>query len=106
MDWTARDKAHLWHPFTQHDEWEQEPMVVIDHAEGVYLWDVEGRRYLDGVSSLWCNVFGHRHPRIDAAVRAQLDKVAHSTLLGLSHPPAIALAERLAALTGLPNIVR
>src|SRR6185436_10120811 len=59
------------------------------------LIDVDGRRYIDGVSSLWCNVHGHRHPRIDAAVREQLDQVAHSTMLGLSHPPAIDLARRL-----------
>jgi adenosylmethionine-8-amino-7-oxononanoate aminotransferase len=103
-DWAARDLAHLWHPFTQHDEWAAQPMIVVERGEGVYLVDVEGRRYLDGVSSLWCNVFGHRHPRIDAAVRDQLDRVAHSTMLGLSHPPAIALAERLCALTGLDRV--
>lgn len=103
-DWAERDLRHLWHPFTQADEWARQPMIVVERAEGCELIDVEGRRYLDGVSSLWCNVHGHRHPRIDAAVRAQLDRVAHSTLLGLSHPPAIALAERLAALTGLPRV--
>lgn len=98
-DWAALDLAHLWHPFTQFDEWEKAPMLVIDRAEGAYLVDVEGRRYLDGVSSLWCNVHGHRHPRIDAAVRAQLEKVAHTTQLGLANTTAIALAARLAALT-------
>ena len=68
---------------------------MIDRAEGVELIDTDGRRYLDGVSSLWCNVHGHRHPAIDEAVREQLDRVAHSTLLGLSHPGAAELAARL-----------
>lgn len=100
-DWIEADLRHLWHPFTQYEEWTAEPKLVIDRAEGVWLVDTDGRRYLDGVSSLWCNLFGHRHPRLDAAVRAQLDRVAHTTLLGLSSTPAIALAERLCALTGL-----
>ena len=103
-DWTALDLAHLWHPFTQHDEWVAQVMTVIDRAEGVELIDVDGRRYLDGVSSLWCNVHGHRHPTIDAAIRAQLDKVAHTTQLGLANTTAIALAARLAALTGMPRV--
>ena len=68
---------------------------MIEAAEGTELIDAEGRRYLDGVSSLWCNLHGHRHPQIDAAVREQLDRVAHSTMLGLSHPAASELAARL-----------
>ena len=72
---------------------EQAP--VIERAEGFFLFDVDGRRYLDGISSLWCNVHGHRVPEIDAAVRAQLDRVAHTTLLGLRSPPSIELARRL-----------
>jgi adenosylmethionine-8-amino-7-oxononanoate aminotransferase len=72
--------------------------VIVDRAEGTDLIDVDGNRYIDGVSSLWCNVHGHAHPRIDAAVRDQLDRVAHSTMLGLSHRPAIELARRLVAL--------
>ena len=71
---------------------------MIERAEGCTLYDTDGNAYLDGVSSLWCNVHGHRHPAIDAAVRAQLDRVAHSTMLGLSHPGAALLAERLVAL--------
>ncbi len=67
----------------------------MERAEGSMLIDTEGRSYIDGVSSLWCNVHGHAHPRIDAAVRDQLGRVAHSTMLGLSHPPAIELARRL-----------
>jgi adenosylmethionine---8-amino-7-oxononanoate aminotransferase len=95
MDLAAADRAHLWHPFTQQRGWSEEEPLIVDRAEGTDLIDVAGRRYIDGVSSLWCNVHGHRHPRIDAAVREQLDSVAHSTMLGLSHPPAIALARRL-----------
>ena len=95
MDLAAADRAHLWHPFTQQRGWVDEHPVIVDRAEGTDLIDVEGNRYIDGVSSLWCNVHGHAHPRIDAAVRAQLSKVAHSTMLGLSHRPAIELAQRL-----------
>ncbi len=103
---SAVDREVLWHPFTQQQGWCDEPQVLIDHAEGTTLVDTEGRRYIDGVSSLWCNVHGHRHPRIDAAVRAQLDKVAHTTMLGLSHPPAIELGRRLldAAPDGLSRV--
>jgi adenosylmethionine-8-amino-7-oxononanoate aminotransferase len=95
MDLVAADRAYLWHPFTQQRGWMDEHPVVVERAEGTDLVDVEGNRYIDGVSSLWCNVHGHRHPRIDAAVTAQLGKVAHSTMLGLSHEPAIELARRL-----------
>src|SRR5580704_15512427 len=89
------DHRFLWHPFTQMRTWMSEDPLIIERGEGVYLFDVEGRRYLDGVSSLWCNVHGHRHPALDRALRAQLDKVAHSTLLGATHAPAIELARRL-----------
>jgi adenosylmethionine---8-amino-7-oxononanoate aminotransferase len=93
------DHSYLWHPFTQQRGWAAEEPVVIERAEGTELVDAEGRRYIDGVSSLWCNLHGHRHPLIDAAVRDQLDRVAHTTMLGLSHPPAIRLARRLAEIT-------
>ena len=93
----AADLAHVWHPFTQHSVWPADDPLVIAGAEGVHLIDADGRRYLDGVSSLWVSVHGHRVPEIDAAVRAQLDAVAHSTFLGLTHEPAIALAEELLA---------
>jgi adenosylmethionine-8-amino-7-oxononanoate aminotransferase len=89
------DHAHLWHPFTPMADWANSDPLVIERAEGVYLFDSEGRRYLDGVSSLWCNVHGHRHPRLDAALREQVDKVAHTTLLGVTHPSAIELAREL-----------
>ncbi len=91
-----RGPGQVWQPFTQHEEWEADgPAVVIERAEGCWLIDTEGRRYLDGVASLWTNVHGHRHPHIDGAIRAQLDRVAHSTLLGLGGQAANTLAERL-----------
>jgi len=91
----ALDRSLVWHPFTQMQGWREEPPIVIERARGTTLYDTGGRAYIDGVSSLWCNVHGHGHPRIDAAIRAQLDRVAHTTLLGLTHPPAIELARRL-----------
>ncbi len=91
------DRRHLWHPFTQMEEWEREdPPIMVDRSEGAYLIDVEGRRYFDGVSSLWVNLHGHRREEIDAAIRGQLSRVAHSTQLGMGSPPAIELAARLA----------
>jgi adenosylmethionine---8-amino-7-oxononanoate aminotransferase len=95
MDLVAADRAHLWHPFTQQRGWMDEPALIVERADGTELIDVDGHRYIDGVSSLWCNVHGHAHPRIDAALRDQLGRVAHSTMLGLSHRPAIELAQRL-----------
>lgn len=92
-----RDKAALWHPFTQMADWEKDAPLIIGRGEGNYLIDTEGRKYFDGVSSLWVNLFGHRRKEIDEAVRDQLDRMAHSTFLGLSHPPAIELAEMLLA---------
>ena len=98
-DTTARlaalDHAHVWHPFTPMRQWRETEPMIIDRAEGSYLFDTQGRRYIDGVSSLWCNVHGHRVAAIDDAVRAQLDKVAHSTLLGLGSPPSIEFAAML-----------
>ncbi len=96
MPTTAQlDHRHLWHPFTQQRGWEEEQPLVVAAAEGTDLIDEHGRRYIDGTSSLWCNVHGHRHPTVDAAIKAQLDRVAHSTMLGLTHEPGVALAERL-----------
>src|SRR5207248_2873718 len=86
------DREHVWHPFTQMAEYEP---LLIERAEGCTLIDVEGRRYIDGVSSLWCNVHGHQHPKIDAAIRHQLAEVAHVTLLGMAHPTTVKLARRL-----------
>jgi adenosylmethionine-8-amino-7-oxononanoate aminotransferase len=92
------DKRVLWHPFTQQRGWCEEEPLIIERAQGCTLYDTDGNAYIDGVSSLWCNVHGHGHPAIDRAVREQLERVAHSTMLGLSHPGAIELAQRLVAL--------
>ena len=86
------DRTLVWHAFTQMAEYEP---LILDRGEGCYVFDIDGRRYLDAVSSLWCNVHGHRHPRIDAAIRAQLDQVAHVSNLGTSNPTTIRLAKRL-----------
>ena len=98
-DLVADDHAYLWHPFTQQRGWVEEEPLVVERAQGCDLIDTTGRRYIDGVSSLWCTVHGHRHPTIDSAVAEQLGKVAHTTMLGLSHPPAIRLARRLVELS-------
>jgi adenosylmethionine-8-amino-7-oxononanoate aminotransferase len=89
------DRRHLWHPFTQQQGWMEEDFPIIESADDTTLYDTEGNAYIDGVSSLWCNVHGHRHPAIDIAIKDQLDRVAHSTMLGLSHAPAAKLAKRL-----------
>lgn len=86
------DRELVWHAFTQMAE--HQPFL-IQRAEGCTLYDLDGRAYLDGVSSLWCNVHGHRHPHIDAAIRRQLDLVAHITLLGMAHPVTVQLARKL-----------
>jgi len=95
IDHVQLDRDRIWHPFTQQQAWCEEEPLMIERSEGSYLIDSDGRRYIDGVSSLWCNVHGHRHPGIDAAIAAQLEKVAHSTMLGLSHPAGVELADRL-----------
>jgi adenosylmethionine---8-amino-7-oxononanoate aminotransferase len=93
-DW---DRQYVWHPFTQMQEWEQEEPIIIERGKGAYLIDTEGRTYLDGTSSIWVNLHGHRHPALDRALKAQSKRIAHSTLLGLSNPPAIRLARQLIA---------
>ena len=92
------DADHLWHPFSSPTLDPTDPPLIIDRAEGCWLIDLDGNRYLDGTSSLWCNIHGHRVPELDLAIRNQLGRVAHSTLLGASHAPAIVLARRLAEL--------
>jgi adenosylmethionine-8-amino-7-oxononanoate aminotransferase len=96
--WIEADRAHCWHPFTRQDEWCREEPVLLARGEGAWLWDVAGNRYLDGNSSIWTNIHGHRHPKIDAAIRAQLEAVAHTSYLGFAHPNASELAERLSGL--------
>ncbi|MFH1132077.1 MAG: adenosylmethionine--8-amino-7-oxononanoate transaminase [Pseudomonadota bacterium] len=89
------DKQFLWHPFTQMKTWLEEDVIVIERGEGCWLVDTEGNRYLDGISSLWCNLHGHKVAAIDKAIQNQLKKVAHTTLLGLSNIPSIEFAARL-----------
>jgi adenosylmethionine-8-amino-7-oxononanoate aminotransferase len=89
------DRQYVWHPFTQMQEWEQEDPLIIEKGKGAYLYDIHGKRFLDGTSSLWVNLHGHRHPTIDKAIREQLHKIAHSTLLGQASPPSILLAKEL-----------
>lgn len=91
----ALDKKFIWHPFTQMKDWVNEKGLIIEKGEGSYLIDTDGNRYLDGVSSLWVNVHGHRHPDIDLALKKQIDKISHSTLLGLGNVPSANLAEKL-----------
>ena len=91
----ARDASAVWHPFTQHAQWLDDQPLVVDRAEGMYLFDVDGRRYLDGISSLWVTVHGHSVPEINDAIAAQLTRLDHSTFLGFTHEPGIELAEKL-----------
>lgn len=97
------DRHHVWHAFTQMQEYEP---LLIDRGEGAWLIDIDGNRYLDGSASMWCNVHGHRHPRLDAALARQAEKIAHTTNLGLSNPTTIEFARRLAGVTppGLDRI--
>src|SRR5580704_10153934 len=89
------EKRHVWHPFTQMKDWEADDPIFIERAEGVKLYGSDGRAYYDANSSMWLNVHGHARPEIDRAVVRQLGKVAHSTMLGLTHEPGALLAERL-----------
>ncbi|OVE50203.1 adenosylmethionine--8-amino-7-oxononanoate transaminase [Chromobacterium violaceum] len=99
--WLERSFAAVWHPCTQMKRHERLPIVPIASADGVWLTDFDGKRYLDGVSSWWVNLFGHGHPRIKQAVRKQLDSLEHVMLAGFTHRPVVELSERLAALSGL-----
>jgi adenosylmethionine-8-amino-7-oxononanoate aminotransferase len=99
------DRDHVWHPFTPMQAYIAEKPLIIERAEGCFLIDVDGRRYLDGVSSMWCNVHGHRAAELDTAVQEQLARVAHTTLLGLANVPSIVLARRLVGLAP-PGLTR
>jgi adenosylmethionine---8-amino-7-oxononanoate aminotransferase len=96
-----RSLRHVWHPCTQMKAHETLPLVPIARAEGVWLYDFEGRRYLDGISSWWVNLFGHSHPAIKAALVDQLGQLDHIMLAGFTHQPVVELSEKLAQLTGL-----
>ncbi|HEY2799616.1 MAG TPA: adenosylmethionine--8-amino-7-oxononanoate transaminase [Chthoniobacterales bacterium] len=96
----AADKRYVWHPFTNMGEWcapDHEPIVLVE-GQGAIVRDSRGRKYIDGNSSIWTNVHGHNHPKINAAIRAQLDRVAHTSFLGTTNPPAIQLAEEIVQL--------
>ena len=95
-----RSLAAVWHPCTQMKAHERLPLVPIARGEGVWLYDFEGNRYLDAVSSWWVNLFGHANPRINAALHDQLDKLEHVMLAGFTHEPVVELSEKLSALTG------
>ena len=95
-DWIARDAAHVWHGFTQMSSYADNAPIIVERAEGHELIDVDGRRYLDAISSLWVNTLGHHVPELDDAVRAQLDLGAHSTMLGNGNRVVVELAEALA----------
>jgi adenosylmethionine-8-amino-7-oxononanoate aminotransferase len=99
-DWLARSAAVVWHPCTQMQWHEAFPLIPIARAQGVWLYDYDGRRFLDGISSWWVNLFGHGNPAINAAIRDQLDRLEHVMLAGFTHEPVVRLSERLSALTG------
>ncbi len=90
-----KDRRYLWHPFTQMKEWVAEEPVVVASGQGAILHDIHGKEYIDANSSIWTNLHGHRHPKITLAIKDQLDRIAHSSFLGLSNVPAIELAEKL-----------
>ncbi|MCQ6557323.1 adenosylmethionine--8-amino-7-oxononanoate transaminase [Paenibacillus mendelii] len=95
----ALNKDHLWHPFTQMKDYTNSDPLIIERGEGVMLYDIQGRAYYDGFSSVWLNVHGHNVPELNQAITEQLGRVAHTTLLGMANVPAIELAEKLAAIT-------
>lgn len=96
-DLIRRDATSVWHPFTQQSLWLADEPIMVERAEGIYFWDTDGKRYLDGVSSLWVNVHGHAVPQINDAITAQLQQLDHVTFLGLGHEPGVVLAEKLLA---------
>ncbi|MEQ5840738.1 adenosylmethionine--8-amino-7-oxononanoate transaminase [Paraburkholderia acidicola] len=98
-DWVARSLRAVWHPCTQMKHHERLPLVAVARGAGAWLYDRDGHRYLDAISSWWVNLFGHANPRINAALKTQLDTLEHAMLAGCTHEPAVELAERLGALT-------
>jgi adenosylmethionine-8-amino-7-oxononanoate aminotransferase len=98
---TERSRRAVWHPCSQMKQHETTPLLEVARAEGVWLHDTAGRRYLDGISSWWVNLFGHGHPHIKAALKQQIDQLSHVMLAGCTHAPVVELSERLGALTGL-----
>lgn len=98
--WVNRSLASVWHPCTQMQHHETVPLVPVSHGRGAWLYDTDGKRYLDAISSWWVNLFGHANPRINAALKDQLDRLEHAMLAGFTHEPVVELSERLSALTG------
>ena len=94
-DWSKKDLEYIWHPCSQMKDYETLPPIVIDHGRGISLYDVDGKRYMDVVSSWWCNLLGHCHPKISQAVKNQLDSLEHVIFANFSHKPAITLCEEL-----------
>ena len=101
QDLLARSLQSIWHPCTQMKQHETFPLIPIQRGEGVWLYDADGQRYLDGISSWWVNLFGHNNPRIKDAIKSQLDQLEHVMLAGFTHEPVVALSEKLSELTGL-----
>ena len=99
QDWIEKDLKYIWHPFTQMKDYENEEPIIIDRGKGIYLWDLKGNRYIDGISSWWVNTLGHSNERLNNAIRNQLDRIEHVLLAGFTHKPAIELAERLIGIT-------
>src|SRR5450830_1395448 len=99
-DWVARSLQSVWHPCTQMQHHESTPLIAVSHGRGPWLVDHDGKRYLDAISSWWVNLFGHANPRINAALRDQLDQLEHAMLAGFTHEPVVRLSERLSSMTG------
>ena len=99
--WSERSVRAVWHPCTQMKQHEALPPLAIAGAQGVWLYDHQGQRYLDAISSWWVNLFGHGHPHLKAAIADQLERLDHVMLAGFTHAPVVELSERLGRLTGL-----
>lgn len=99
-DWVARSLKSVWHPCTQMQHHETVPLIPVSHGRGAWLFDHDGKRYLDAISSWWVNLFGHANPRINAELRDQLDQLEHAMLAGFTHEPVIRLSEQLSSMTG------
>ena len=99
--WIKRDLKHNWHPYTQMKHCEKHPPILIERARGIKIYDSKGKAYYDTISSWWCNVHGHNHPKIKQAIKKQLDKLEHILFAGFTHKAAIELAEKLVSITSI-----
>ncbi|WP_243493128.1 adenosylmethionine--8-amino-7-oxononanoate transaminase [Massilia violaceinigra] len=100
QDWVARSLRSVWHPCTQMQHHESVPLIPVSHGSGAWLYDHEGKRYMDAISSWWVNLFGHANPVINAALKDQLDRLEHAMLAGFTHEPVVRLSEQLSEMTG------